>query len=1375
MCEIVKEQDEGTSEKRGISIMAKFNDVEKQLMERITNDRLRDSLALLRQAAEDIWAADSPHIVQDFTSHGIDHSERLASFAAKLLENTDGRALSSLESYILLAGIYLHDIGMKCDVIKFSEIKKNAEKLGAKFDVEFNAETSSGYNIDEQKEIRKNHQYLSAAWIDYAKRTGDTFLGPAAKQIPPDLVSDLMDVCKYHSKLPITECPITFKSDPNERKQLVAALLRFSDELDIDKNRVTLETVKNFRLDPNNAVYWWLHNCTKLVISDHNAIILIIQLSPVDKERYGSLVHTAFITNFQTKNQQVINILRQNVIPVSISLESGVEENSYSEQLPQEIARALESMDYRSDPLRELADDVCTWLKAIQYEVTEPEKYDDRTIEFIATLDLGTLKQRVRVRCIEGEIGPQDVNVDGLDLKIPQGWFISDARVSPQARDKAAEHEALDVFNLSEFMQQKVWRSYFDHLKSLVEKDRIPDLYVDLECYRQSFDEKISEPAKEVYNSLDRYIDGWLKERGKVHISLLGDFGAGKTWFCRHYAYRQLQRYVDNPIKERLPLLITLRTFAKAMNSKQLINDALLEQYKLQFVGSPYNIFQEMSRQGKLLLILDGFDEMARQVDYQTVVDNFWQLAELVDENSKVILTSRTEYFRWAKESEKILGGEEYGTSTIELSPPKFEVLYLKSFNDDQIRKVIKLRLGEEAGDTVADRILGTPNLADMARKPVLIELLLAALDEVSADVLENPAQVYLYATNKLLLRNINTQRTFTTISDKLYFLCELAWEMIKSEDLRIHYKDVPERIKSYFKERSLDQHELDTWDFDLRSQTLLHRDAAGYYEFAHKSLAEYFVAYKFAAELGCLATEFTSAYCEADGKPCQVLIEKNGNELAKTFGLLALNDQEMWTLSRFLIEMISDNAQKKLWNIINETKGNAPEAVNYNGSNAIKLLLSKGESLKGADLEQAVLTNVSLYNIDLTNANLRATYLNKASLINVNLENTDCRLANFTDAEIREIHYGSSLTWSDSGLFLAFIHDSSLSIFNIRDYSEVLSLPLISYSRFDQVAQFMYNKICLLFGNRNKLMSSVFKENSWHTHIESEFDHDIGCIALNRENELVALHQRDKILIWNTQNHSIYRTIDANIDTHSLLFIPNSNLLVAAHPVDYSRSGHLISCSGAGRRHLKAGFKVWDIILGKLVYEFNFSGYSWERCNFDVDSLGQKITTAAFDKKLMIWSLPTFEVIEEVEPEEVKEEKSFNWGRHAVAFNPDGTKIAVSGSSVLPKISLIDANSGRTMFEIKNVLDTRISSIAFSPDGHYLATTGYESDSVRIWDVNSKNPTFGQCIKLLKHPLMNCNGMQVGGAVSLDQKLLKFLAERGAILDQKQKEALIE
>jgi hypothetical protein len=599
-----------------------------------------------------------------------------------------------------------------------------------------------------------------------------------------------------------------------------------------------------------------------------------------------------------------------------------------SAQVKQARLGAIQVMQEPLTPLEELAAEVRTWLQAIRYQVSEPQKHADDTVDMLATLDQGTISQRVLVRCIGGEIIPTHVDAldTMLDRKTPQGWLSSDKRVSARARARANKEDALQVFNLSEFLHEKVWGPYFDALTTLVEQDRIPNLYVDLACYKQEMDDTGRELSRDQYASLDEYLDGWLTERGKMHISLLGEFGTGKTWFCRHYAYRQLERYLSDPANQRLPLLITLRAFAKAMTAQQLINDALLEQYKLPFVGSAFGVFQEMNKRGKLLLILDGFDKMALQVDYQTVVDNFWELANLVDENSKVILTSRTEYFRWAKETEKILGGTEFGRRTIVLSPPKFEVVYLEPFSDTQIREVITRRLGAKAGPVMADRILNIPNLAEMARKPVVVELLLAALDEVSANVLENPAQVYLYATNKLLLRNIDTRRTLTSTADKLYFLCELAWEMINSSELRIHYRTIPERIGVYFGDRIKDQREFDMWDFDLRNQTLLHRDAAGYYEFAPKSLAEYFVAFKFAAELGCLAPVFVQTYCEDDGQICQIhIMQKDILGIDETFGAVLLTDQRMQAVGNLLLGMMAEGATKRLWEVIYETRGKTP------------------------------------------------------------------------------------------------------------------------------------------------------------------------------------------------------------------------------------------------------------------------------------------------------------------------------------------------------------------------------------------------------------------------------------------------------------------
>src|SRR5512137_2959274 len=135
---------------------------------------------------------------------------------------------------------------MQCDILRFPEIKACAETLGAEFGPGFAEHADEKYNLEMQKAIRKNHQFLTAAWIDYAYRTGDTTLGPVAKDISSKLVDDLIDVCKHHSKLPVAGCAQTFKYNPKGRKRLIASLLRFSDELDIDVHRVTLATVKNF-------------------------------------------------------------------------------------------------------------------------------------------------------------------------------------------------------------------------------------------------------------------------------------------------------------------------------------------------------------------------------------------------------------------------------------------------------------------------------------------------------------------------------------------------------------------------------------------------------------------------------------------------------------------------------------------------------------------------------------------------------------------------------------------------------------------------------------------------------------------------------------------------------------------------------------------------------------------------------------------------------------------------------------------------------------------------------------------------------------------------------------------------------------------------
>jgi hypothetical protein len=267
--------------------------------------------------------------------------------------------------YLLLAGIYLHDIGMQCDVVRFPAIRTRAEKLGARFDIEFTARKSSDYSIGEQKALRRNHHYLSAAWIDHARHSSESGLSRAAQTIPTHLIADLMDVCKYHAKLPITECPLEFYLDSSGRKRLVAALLRFADELDVDYHRVKLDTVKNFRLDPRNAVYWWLHNLTSVSFPSRHLIEIFVRLNPDDFQSQGSCVHEIFVEESRRKNRMTVSVLWRNEILVGIDGTSGVKPLPHEDPLPREIVEELDAACRELIPSAE-------WVAAVP-RIEEPE------------------------------------------------------------------------------------------------------------------------------------------------------------------------------------------------------------------------------------------------------------------------------------------------------------------------------------------------------------------------------------------------------------------------------------------------------------------------------------------------------------------------------------------------------------------------------------------------------------------------------------------------------------------------------------------------------------------------------------------------------------------------------------------------------------------------------------------------------------------------------------------------------------------------------------------------------------------------------------------------------------------------------------------
>ena len=604
-------------------------------------------------------------------------------------------------------------------------------------------------------------------------------------------------------------------------------------------------------------------------------------------------------------------------------------------------------------PAELLADRIRRPLEVMGYSVIQQEKTSEREIRLLCevTDELG-ITQRALIGCVEGEIAASDVQTFEVGIRARSadvGMLISYTRIAPSAQDWAnATQGRVQLFTLDKFYQLLVnFEPYINRLIADCETKSVPQYYIDLACTKHYFDEQARLVGKDTYWSIDHYIDSWLEEQGRNHISILGDAGTGKTWFCWHYAARQAKRYLADPEHNRIPILIALRDYTEATSIQQLITDTLINQYGLRLSGG-YKAFEQINADGKLLLILDGFDEMVRMTDYQMVVNNFWELAMVVVPNSKVLLTCRTAYFRYADEARKVLGGEEMGQATITLPSPKFEVIHIQEFNDEQIIAVLQKRLGDH-WQTYWERIKSTYDLANLSQCPAILNAIVETQPRLISFPQVNQATLYKSYTDLWLQKDVREERTFLSADDKHNFIQELAWEMYQTGTIVLHYSKLPELIKQHFRVQR-------DFAYDLRFQSFLVRDVEGNYRFAHKSFLEFFVAKKLAAVLG------------------RGMKQKDFRETVSMWGRKSLSPE----VAQFLRDLVEPEA---LWMLIEETKGKMFEHVKYAGGNAATVLSLQRETFAGRDISKTIMVGAGLAEPEIAEAKKQGAMLEEPTV----------------------------------------------------------------------------------------------------------------------------------------------------------------------------------------------------------------------------------------------------------------------------------------------------------------------------------------------------------------------------------------------------------
>jgi len=507
---------------------------------------------------------------------------------------------------------------------------------------------------------------------------------------------------------------------------------------------------------------------------------------------------------------------------------------------------------------------------------------------------------------------------------------------------KVARSEHISVITVYDLVQKVAdFSGYLKNYIKLYEETPIfkKDCYIPLTAVLET---------KEDVGVIDDYLDKWLRSEGQLQLTILGDYGTGKSTVAKRLAYCQAKRYLDNPTNERIPVLIELKNYQKSVSIESLITDLLINKYSVEIKN--FNAFKHLNEAGKLLLILDGFDEMASRVDYKITSANFREFDKLISENSKLVLTCRTHYFKNQDEIHKLHEGTEIykkidekgGYAFLFLNPFKeddfYAFLFLNPFKEDDFITYLK-KFFLENWKKYYQTIVSTYNLRDLAEKPILLELMVETLPQIKIDENEklNHASLYDRYTKFWLQRD--DWRSYLKSNDREIITEEIAFYLFINNKDKISYEDLPKLIQEQFPDRR--SFEMEYLDQDVRTCTFLNRDDRGDYSFVHQSFMEFFVAKKLANEI-------------KNKNPTNFKSKKISPEIA---GFLMNLAKETRTFQQFI-----ESTKNKYFNDVEYLGGNSATILNLLGTNFSEIDMSS-TVLIGANLNNAKLLKTNLNN----------------------------------------------------------------------------------------------------------------------------------------------------------------------------------------------------------------------------------------------------------------------------------------------------------------------------------------------------------------------------------------------------------------------------
>ncbi|KJE19859.1 WD40 repeat-containing protein [Frankia torreyi] len=469
------------------------------------------------------------------------------------------------------------------------------------------------------------------------------------------------------------------------------------------------------------------------------------------------------------------------------------------------------------------------------------------------------------------------------------------------------------------------------------------------------------------------------EEEGRF-VLVLGDFGRGKT-----FALREVARRIPAELPHLTPILIELRALDKAHSVDGLVAAHLANHDQSL---ADLRAFRYMLREGRLVLLFDGFDELASRVTYERATEHLTAILEATEGDAKVIVASRTHHFR---SDEQVLTGLGQRVGLL----PRRRVLTIEDFGSAQIREYLRNRYRDEAAaDTRLRLINGIRDLIGLSRNPRMLTFIAdlpaerltrvaTAHDTISA------AQLYREILDNWLAFEVNrTQGVIgspvgLTLDDMWTAVTTLAQRLWTADEERLRLADLRE-VSQTLAGMTEEGPSPAQSEHALGAGSLLVRSDDGLFGFIHSSVAEWLVANWIAERLSAGAPGATA--------------------------LLARR-----ALSALTVEFLCDLADSRELRDWAATVLDDPALPETARANAVKINVRlrtpvrgdlRGTSLRGEDLSHREMRDVDFTGADLADtrlvgADLTGAILRDATLAGACLDGAKLRGADLTGADL--------------------------------------------------------------------------------------------------------------------------------------------------------------------------------------------------------------------------------------------------------------------------------------------------------------------------------------------------------------------------------------